>query len=245
MGIKLSKKKIAGIAAILCVLAAAFVWGGNYGSNTSVNGDKEKEESQVQPVEQQMKADSMEAESGEDGIPPGEEVGGEERVTPSVPRDVHEELSPTDKAIDVQSQISEGLNCILSISCATVLDNMEILTKGKEEIIPGKGILLEPEKVTFYKGESVFNVLSREVRKNKIHMEFVKTPAYNSIYIEGIGNLYEFDCGELSGWMYRVNGEFPGYSSSKYILNDGDVIEWVYSCDWGRDVGAPRGGRQE
>ena len=62
---------------------------------------------------------------------------------------------------------------------------------------------------SFYEGETVFHVLLRETKKNKIHFEFVNTPVYNSAYIEGIGNLYEFDCGELSGWMYCVNGWYP------------------------------------
>ena len=60
---------------------------------------------------------------------------------------------------------------------------------------------------------------------------------YNSAYIEGINNLYEFDCGELSGWMYKVNGWFPNYGCSRYQLKEGDVIEWVYTCDLGVDVG--------
>lgn len=63
------------------------------------------------------------------------------------------------------------------------------------------------------------------------------TPIYNSAYIEGIGNLYEFDCGELSGWMYKVNGWFPNYGCSRYRLKSGDRVEWVYTCDLGRDVG--------
>ena len=40
---------------------------------------------------------------------------------------------------------------------------------------------------------------SREMKKAKIHMEFRNTPIYNSAYIMGINNLYEFDVGELSG----------------------------------------------
>ena len=56
-------------------------------------------------------------------------------------------------------------------------------------------------------------------------------------YIEGIHNLYEFDCGDLSGWMYKVNGWFPNYGCSRYQLKQGDVIEWVYTCDLGKDVG--------
>ena len=83
----------------------------------------------------------------------------------------------------------------------------------------------------------LFNVLQREMRKAGIHMEFEDTPMYNSAYIEGINNLYEFDCGELSGWMYKVNGWFPNYGCSRYQLKEGDVIEWVYTCDLGVDVG--------
>ena len=67
----------------------------------------------------------------------------------------------------------------------------------------------------------MFNVLQREMRKAGIHMEFEDTPMYNSAYIEGINNLYEFDCGELSGWMYKVNGWFPNYGCSRYQLKGG------------------------
>ena len=37
--------------------------------------------------------------------------------------------------------------------------------------------------------------------------------------------------------MYKVNGWFPNYGCSSYYLKDGDVIEWVYTCDLGKDVG--------
>ena len=103
--------------------------------------------------------------------------------------------------------------------------------------MPGDGVIFPAQEVSFYEGESVFNVLQREMEKAKIHMEFVSTPMYNSAYIEGINNLYEFDCGELSGWMYKVNDWFPNYGCSRYQLKDGDVVEWVYTCDLGVDVG--------
>ena len=83
----------------------------------------------------------------------------------------------------------------------------------------------------------MFDVLKRVTRQRRIHMEFSFTPLYNSAYIKGIHNLYEFDCGNLSGWMYKVNGWFPNYGCSRYSLKQGDVIEWVYTCDLGRDVG--------
>ena len=75
-------------------------------------------------------------------------------------------------------------------------------------------------------------------------MECVYSANYGSVYVQGINNLYEFSCGELSGWMYRVNGVFPNYGCSKYVLKDGDVVEWVYTCDLGRDVGGYMGGAE-
>ena len=130
-----------------------------------------------------------------------------------------------------------GPTCTISISCSTILDNMEDLDPEKVELVPGDGWLLEETTVSFTEGENVFDVLQRVTMEHQIHMEYVDTPLYNSAYIEGIGNLYEFDCGNESGWMYKVNGIFPNYGCSQYDLQDGDVICWVYTCDLGRDVG--------
>lgn len=127
--------------------------------------------------------------------------------------------------------------CYMSISCATVLDNMELLDPEKAELIPSDGVLFARKEVTFYEGESVFNVLQRELKQAGIQMEHSTTPVYNSAYIEGLANLYELDCGPLSGWMYQVNGWYPNYGSSRYQLQAGDEIQWLYSCDQGRDIG--------
>lgn len=127
--------------------------------------------------------------------------------------------------------------CTVSISCAAILENLDRLNAENADLIPADGVLLAPTAVEFTEGESVFDVLKRVCRENKIHMEFSETPVYQSAYIEGIGNFYEFDCGEGSGWMYRVNDEFPNYGCSRYTLADGDTVEWVYTCDFGADVG--------
>ncbi|WP_020617027.1 DUF4430 domain-containing protein [Paenibacillus daejeonensis] len=149
---------------------------------------------------------------------------------------------PEGKAPPVEWQEAEvdknkALTATLSVSATTLLDKLDRLDPNKLEVLPQDGIIFKSQKVTFYEGESVFDVLLREMKKHKIHMEFVMTPLYNSNYIEGINNLYEFDAGELSGWMYKVNGWFPNYGSSRYALEDGDVVEWVYTTDLGRDVG--------
>ncbi|WP_051280777.1 DUF4430 domain-containing protein [Anaerovorax odorimutans] len=127
--------------------------------------------------------------------------------------------------------------CTFSITCKTILDNIEDLDETKLDLVPEDGIISENKKVQFSEGDSVFDVLLKQTKDNGIHMEFVSTPIFNSNYIEGINNIYEFDCGELSGWMYKVNDWFPNYGCSNYILKDGDEIEWIYTCDLGRDIG--------
>lgn len=132
---------------------------------------------------------------------------------------------------------NKELKCTLSVRCDTILDNMDRFDPEKVELVPADGVIYAEKTVTFYEGESVFNLLVREMKQSKIHLEFENTPIYNSAYIEGIANLYEFDCGELSGWMYRVNGWFPNYGCSRYELQDGDKVEWLYTCDLGADIG--------
>ncbi len=148
---------------------------------------------------------------------------------------------PEGKPVPVEPQdaviTDQAYTCTMSVRCDTILNNMAWLDPEKVELVPKDGVILPPTEVTFYEGESVFNVLVREMKKNKIHLEFVNTPIYNSAYIEGIHNLYEFDCGELSGWVYKVNGWAPNYGCSRYALKPGDVVEWVYTCDLGADVG--------
>jgi hypothetical protein len=148
---------------------------------------------------------------------------------------------PEGKPIPVEPQDAivgdAELTCVVSINCASILNNMDLLDKEKTELAPPDGIILPPVAVSFREGESAFDALKNITRERKIHLEFVNTPIYNSAYIEGINNIYEFDCGELSGWMFKVNGWFPNYGCSRYQLKAGDVIEWIYTCDLGRDIG--------
>ncbi len=136
-----------------------------------------------------------------------------------------------------KSEFKEKLVCSLSVGCDTVFGNIDRLVPEKYPLIPPDGILYRKDELAFSDGDTVFDVLLREMTAAGIHMEFVKTPMYGNVYIEGIGNLYEFDCGELSGWMYRVNGIFPNFGCGGYKLSPGDKVEWVYTCNLGRDVG--------
>lgn len=116
----------------------------------------------------------------------------------------------------------------LTIRCDAVTD------KSDAEYIPADGVILEKTEFSLSEGESVYDILIEAARTYDIRVE--SNGAGNMVYIEGIGYLYEFDFGDLSGWIYRVNGEVRSVGCGEYILRDGDRIEWLYTCDLGQDV---------
>ena len=125
--------------------------------------------------------------------------------------------------------------CLLEIECRTILSNMDKLSKDKKECVPDDGVLFSAE-TGFDKGESVYDILKRVCDENGIQLETSYSPAFATRYIEGIGNLYEFDCGTASGWMYTVNGEYMNYGCSSCIVSDGDKIAIRYTCNMGNDL---------
>lgn len=94
---------------------------------------------------------------------------------------------------------------------------------------------ISPQKVEMKEGQSVMDVLSDYCRNNGIQVGI-----RGGTYVAGINNLYEFAKGAESGWLYRVNGVFPSYGAAQYAVQVGDTIEWMYTEDMGKDVGAPQ-----
>jgi hypothetical protein len=206
------KTKIIAAVVVLAFLAGVWVFGGRYNKG---GGDAPAPSASPPPT-----ADA-----------PPSPTQDQYRTDP-VPSGKPQPVEPENAAVG-----DGAFTVTLSVRCDTILGNMNLLDKEKWELVPDDGVIFATATVTAYEGESVFNVLQREMKRAKIHMEFMNTPIYNSAYIEGVNNLYEFDAGELSGWMYAVNGWYPNYGCSRYQLKSGDEIEWNYTCDLGRDLG--------
>ena len=120
-----------------------------------------------------------------------------------------------------------SLKASILINCQTAVDYKD----SKRE----KADILKKTEIGFNKGETVFDALKRACKNNKIQLE-VKGDG-ESVYVEGIDYLYEFDCGSLSGWEYSVNGEFPSVGCNAYELKENDEISWLYTCELGADIG--------
>lgn len=97
-------------------------------------------------------------------------------------------------------------------------------------------MILAAAEYEIQKNESALALLKRITRAQKIQMEYQGSGTF--AYVEGIDNLYESDHGPESGWMYKVNGEFPSKAAGSWTLQPGDTIEWLYTLDLGKDLGA-------
>lgn len=214
------KKSFIVVLPIIAVLVFAFFFDGE---NNTVEDNPAQIEVAPQIVAEEMTKIDIEEQNAQADEPKTKQ---EEPSQDIKPETVYE-TETVPEADDTAEQIEENeLSCTLSVRCDVVVGRC-----GKKNgIIPADGVIFAERKVKFVDGESIFDVLLREMTENNIHLEFVKTPIYNSMYIEGIGNLYEFDCGATSGWKYKVNGQFLNVGCSQYILKDGDRVEWVYVC---------------
>ena len=121
------------------------------------------------------------------------------------------------------------LNCHVQIDCLDVLEHPETLKEEKSEIIPKDGIFFA-EDASFSQGETVYEVLIRVLQNEKLQYEKDATN-----YILAVGNLYSGDCGELSGWLYRVNGESPIVGITEYVLQDGDEVRFYFVTDFTKE----------
>ena len=113
----------------------------------------------------------------------------------------------------------------MTIRCDTVIG------KSDADHIPADGIILDTTEFPIAEGDTVYDILTEAAKQYNIQLQ---TNAGS--YIAGIGYLYEYDFGDLSGWIYHVNGDSPFVMCSDYTLKDGDRIEWLYTCELGNDL---------
>ena len=147
------------------------------------------------------------------------------------------EQQPEDSTIDApdEEEKPSGDTVTMTIRCDTAVAKGMSTEAKWAGIVPPSGVILPVTTFTIEPGETAFSVLQRASKQYMFQMEYSGTNG--SQYVEGINNLYEFDGGRWSGWMYCVNDWYPNYGCGQYALKNGDVIEWNYTCDLGKDLG--------
>lgn len=128
----------------------------------------------------------------------------------------------------------------LTVDCSDILDNYDMLDKNlrDESYVPSDGIVMPAEKYVLREGDTAFDLLEKATRCEKIPLDYQGSEdnIYNTVYVRGINNIYEFSCGPSSGWTYTVNGESPDKGCSQYVLHDGDSVEFYYVCDYTKEA---------
>ena len=120
----------------------------------------------------------------------------------------------------------------MEIRCDTIAG------KSDSEHIPADGVILPPTAFDIEAGDTVFDILTEAAQTYGIQVENKGSAgsSHGMVYIAGINYIYEFDHGDLSGWVYHVNGITPSRNCGEYELSDGDRVEWLYTCEIGHDL---------
>ncbi len=119
----------------------------------------------------------------------------------------------------------------VSISIDQIQANPSLLNEAKQQILPDSNYILEPTKVYYEEDDTAFEVLQKVCKEQKITLEYNEMMD-GTAYIEGINNLYEFDAGAMSGWLFKVNGEMISVGADSYIVEADDELNWYYCVDY-------------
>lgn len=123
---------------------------------------------------------------------------------------------------------TDTVTCTVTVECKSILEHMDNLKEGHEEFVPDDGYIIKDYTYKAKKGYTAYDALKSACKKNDIKLT-AKSTSYG-IYISGINNLDEFDCGKQSGWMYSVNGIMPNTTCGNVSVDDGDSIVFTYVC---------------
>lgn len=82
------------------------------------------------------------------------------------------------------------------------------------------------KSIKFEEGDTPYSVLKKTGAKVS-----ARNTKYG-VYVEGINDLFEFDKGDESGWMYKVNGKVIMDSAGDYKLSANDKVVWYYVTEF-------------
>ncbi len=106
---------------------------------------------------------------------------------------------------------------------ASQSDSVSISIRGDEE----KGEIIASTTFEWINGDTVLDLLKQVTRSERIPLQVRGMGMF--AYVEGIANLFEFDHGPESGWLFKVNGELAQKGAGSVKLAKGDTVEWFYT----------------
>ena len=96
---------------------------------------------------------------------------------------------------------------------------------------------MKNKSVTIEEDSTVYDAFMEALEDSDIEQEGAKSGYIESMTKDGV-TLGEFDEGDNSGWLYKVNGDLPDVGIKDFEVEDGDKILFYYTQDWKKDPDA-------
>jgi len=108
------------------------------------------------------------------------------------------------------------------------------------------GTIISSTRVPFKAYDTIASVTLRLLKEKGFTADY-EGDEYSNFYLAAIGDFTakgkyyesfgEFDAGKDSGWMITWDDWFINKGASEFMVKDGDVIKWQYTCQLGADIG--------
>ena len=86
--------------------------------------------------------------------------------------------------------------------------------------------------------------LMQQIQRDNSKVKFLARDSQYGTYVEGVTydrtTLREFDNGNLSGWMYTLNGRHPEVGVAAQFLSDRDAVVFHYTDDYTKEEGSEK-----
>ncbi len=128
------------------------------------------------------------------------------------------------------SQKYEGdMRVTVGADCSAVLAAMDKIDAdiNPASVIPVDGAVIAECEIYAEEGATAFEALITAARGQRVAVDYIGS--IYGVYVRGIGHIYEFGFGDMSGWIYKVNGESPDVSAGEFVLSEGDRVEFIYT----------------
>ena len=201
-------------------------------NNTSVsinnNSKNDTEQNTTSSFSTQNEEESTAAPNKKEESTAKEEITDPSKVTSKQNKAENTTAKSSTKPTTTTATTSKKENaCTLTIECKAILSNMDDLKPGHEKYVPQNGYILNNYTCAVNSGDTVFDVLEKACDDNSIIL--TSHSSGYGVYVAGINNLDEFDCGSQSGWKYKVNGVDANRSCGYYKLTGGENIVFYYT----------------
>ncbi|WP_148557309.1 Ig-like domain-containing protein [Terrisporobacter glycolicus] len=178
-----------------------------------------------------------------------------------VKTDADTEIDKATSVADVNAIFDKAVKDMAAIPKNDKKEDIDVYVT-MEKFTLGQGFKIEPIKVTVPERTKASKVITDLLGEGNYKMTGtvdsnfylsyikdnnteIKIPQYilsainNKVEDRGDDEwLGEFDYYNMSGWMYAVNGKFPGVGAAGYKLEDNDVMRWQYTLyGYGADLG--------